>query len=235
MAVELSDQELAAQLGGQDAGAAAPEQGEPALRDTPPRPRPSANAQGKKRARQRAKRAGTSAQGPGRPAQNRKARTAELEKGLARLLVAPAVPVIALPLELESKQFLSTHFMQAGPAVAHQLAVASEQSPELRELLERWTEGSVQATLVLCALAYVAPPAMWMLGMRGPAQLVSGVMSMDEAQLEALAEQAQARAEAEAAAAAQGGGMMAPDASAPSSEQPGASSPPLAAEPAAEQ
>lgn len=130
---------------------------------------------------------------PGRATESVKARTAALEAALTPLLTFPAVPSALLAPTPEGRAFLSAHFTSAGPRTAHTLAVASESSPDLRELLEGLTKGSIRATIAFAVLGYVAPPVLWMFGMQGPAMGLSQAVGLDEQELVSMF-QAQAHA-----------------------------------------
>lgn len=193
--------------------------------DPEPRPHPSekprrsetANARQKRR-----KRAASSSSSPSRQ-QTTRARTRELELGLARTLSFPAVPVLMLPGDVETKAFLATHFTTAGPQLAGELAQASEQSAELREWLERMARGSLAMTLAIGAIGYLGPAVLWTIGRRGEAQAMSLALQMDEDALEQVV------------SAAVAGATIPPDASPAPAEQPspGQGSPAAEAEPPA--
>jgi len=138
-----------------------------------------------------------------------------LERGLARTLTMPALPAAILPLPLDSKMFMIGHFTQAGPATAKQLAAAAEESPELRELLERANKGSATLTLLIAGCIYLAPVVLWVTGQREIAAMASTLASADPAELAAQAEAVQEQM-AEAMMAAANGN---------STEQQGAESP----------
>jgi hypothetical protein len=151
------------------------------LRNAPPRPRPK--KKGKKTG-------GTTGALRGAAAasakEGQKKRSRELEAELARVLTFPAVPSIMLAPTNEAKAFLGNHFTAAGPSTAAQLVSASENSPELREILERMTKGSVAVTVGLALIGYAAPPVLFLLGLEGPAAAVSIATSADDEALAAL-------------------------------------------------
>ena len=150
-----------------------------------PKPRPKRDRKPSKRPKRKP--------GAGRPpgAPNKTtiaARTKELEAELARVLVFPAIPAVLLAPDQETALFMQQHFTQAGPSTAHQLALASESSPQLREILERMTQGSVTMMIALAAIGYVAPVALWTIGRRQHALGVSMALSADPEQIAAAAE-----------------------------------------------
>ena len=123
----------------------------------------------------------------------------KLERELARVLVFPAVPSIMVAPSMESKAYLASHFTSVGPATAAQLVEASKSSPELRDILERLTKGSVTLTIAVALIAYISPPVLWIAGARAQAQGVTAALqlatSMDESMLEDLMSQVAANAD----------------------------------------
>lgn len=91
----------------------------------------------------------------GRPAgrKSAKARTRELEDGLAQILSMPAIPFM-----LAGDTFCAEHFNNAGPQLARDLAAASERNPALRKVLERFLEGESVAVLFMGLTMYALPP-----------------------------------------------------------------------------
>lgn len=197
---------------------------EAATRDRKPKARPAKarrkEPSGAEKARKRRERQAGNAAASQAPATPPPApgQIKALERGLAKTLTFPALPSMLLPLPVETKLFMLTHFTQAGPATAKQLAEAAEQSPELRELLERANKGSATLTLVVAGCIYLAPVVLWMTGQREAAAVTSALSAMDPAELEANAEAMQQQM------AEQMQGMMA-GANGNGTEQPGAPSP----------
>ncbi len=189
-------------------------------RDRKPKPRPKRKGEpsGAEKARKRKEREAREARAgePATPATPGQIKA--LERGLAKTLTFPALPTLLLPLPVDSKLFMLTHFTQAGPATAKQLAEAAEQSPELRELLERANRGSATLTLVVAGCIYLAPVVLWLTGQREAAAVASALSSMDPAELEAQAGAMQEQMAEQMQAMMAGANGVAP-------EQPGAPSP----------
>lgn len=201
-------------------------------RDRKPKARPKRKEpSGAEKARKRREReAARDAAAPATPAAPGQIKA--LERGLAKTLTAPALPAMLLPLPLDSKLFMLTHFTQAGPATAKQLAEAAEQSPELRELLERANRGSATLTLVIAGCIYLAPVVLWMTGQREAAAVVSTMTTMDPTELEAQAGALQEQmAEQLASMMPVPNGSSAEQPGAPSPEHEGATDPQAQAEP----
>lgn len=225
---ELTDEQIAAN----EAAAEAPTRDrKPKARPKRRKPEPSGAEKARKRRERQAGHAAAAnepAAPPATPAQVK-----ALERGLAKTLTAPALPALLLPLPIDTKLFMLTHFTQAGPATAKQLAEAAEQSPELRELLERANKGSATLTLLVAGCIYLAPVVLWVTGQREAAAVTSSLASMDPAELEANAqamqEQMAAQMQEAMMAAANGNGTEQPGAESP--EHQGPTDPQAQAEP----
>lgn len=128
-----------------------------------------------------------------------KAQSARLERSLGEILAFPAVPAMMVAPDEETRAYLPEHFTRMAPITAHELVAASESSPELRRVLERAAYGSSMFTVAFAALAYAAPPVMWVIGMRAQAAQLTLMASMDESQMAAGMMAARAAAEAQSA------------------------------------
>jgi hypothetical protein len=128
----------------------------------------------------------------------RKAADARLQKKLAEALVFPSVPALMFAPSPETKLYLAEHFTRSGPATAAALIEASENSPELRAILERIANGSSMFTVAIAVAAYAAPPVLWIIGMRQQAQAMTIASTMTEDEQQAMMAAAYAAAQAQA-------------------------------------
>ena len=83
-----------------------------------------------------------------------KATTAEIEQLLAGLLVAPAIPARAML----GCEYCMMHFLTEGPKAAHELALLSEDHPDLRRLLVRMHDAWTTITWGAILAAYIGKP-----------------------------------------------------------------------------
>lgn len=140
-----------------------------------------------------------------------KAQSKRIEEKLAELLTFPAVPATMFGADAQTKLYMMEHFSRSGPKTAHELVEASEQFPELRAMLERAVFGASWFGVAMVAVAYVAPPVMWTLGMRAQAAGMTQASTMTEADVIAMREAMMAAERDAAAQAANQQGAPSPD------------------------
>ena len=166
---------------------------DPPLRDKPPAAKKS--GRGGKRAGAGRPKGSTSkpSRGPTRKQEND-----ALQAALGELLAMPLLVTAMLPIDSEGKAFMQQHFIGAAPSTAAQLVALSEHSPELRGALTRATTGSVTLGLIMLGVGYAAPPALWMLGQRGPALALNALATMTPEQVNEMAVERQAMLDSDA-------------------------------------
>lgn len=192
---------------------------DPPPRDRPPRARAASGSGtgrgGKRPGAGRPKGAKNKPKTTGKTAakSSEKVSDAALRATLGQLLVLPTVGAAAIP-DDDTREFTVDHFTGMAPIVSERLIAISKRSPELRETLEKLATGSVKAELIGLGIAYIAPPVLFIVGARTPAQLSQALMFSDDPQAMILrpqqpvsspadGSQAQSSSPAEAAAAAQ--------------------------------
>lgn len=150
----MTDTDAIATAAAEQAAAAAA----PSGTDTPPK-----KAHGGRRAGAgRPKTAGTGKARAKAPAPAKPTAAKRVEQRAAALGEALVLP--ALPSMLIGSEFLVGHFTGTAPIIAQQLAELAERSDEVARVIDRAASGSVALGLVFCALGYIGPVALHVLG-----------------------------------------------------------------------